>query len=49
MYLLDHVAVGTVEKNEEKINKYWYSSMGGCVWFELFSVVKSLQEPSSRS
>ena len=23
--------------------KYWYSSMGGCVWLELFSVVEKLQ------
>ena len=26
-----------------KIKNYWYSSMGGCVWFELCSVVEGLQ------
>ena len=32
---------GQREKNEEKL--YWYSSMGGCVWFELCSVVEGLR------
>ena len=55
MYLLGYVAIGTVkrEKMGKKQKKsYWCSSMGGgvrssgcydCVWFELFSVVESLQ------
>ena len=43
MYLLDYVAVGTVKREKMNNKKYWYSSMGGCVWFELFSVVESLQ------
>ena len=29
------------KKNEEKL--YWYSSMGGCVLFELCSVIEGLQ------
>ena len=32
---------GNREENEEKL--YWYSSMGGCVLFELCSVIEGLQ------
>ena len=35
----------TFGDREEKMRKklYWYSSMGGCVWFELCSAVEGLQ------
>ena len=43
MFLLDYVAIGTVKREKMKKKSYWYSSMGGCVWFEFCSVVEGLQ------
>ena len=30
-------------RERQRKEKYWYSSMGGCVWFELCSVFEGLQ------